>query len=169
MVQYRRNFVPGGTYFFTVTLADRRASLLKDHADALLAAIRRIRDLHPWQTDAMVILSDHLHAIWTLPDSDTDYTSRWRMMKALFTRTLRDRAATDHTPWQSRYWEHTIRDERDLAQHVAYVHYNPVKHGHAARPVDWQWSTIHRYIRDGQLAEDWAVAPDLSVDESVDE
>lgn len=166
MVQYRRNFVPGGTYFFTVTLADRRSSLLTDHADALLAAIRRVRDLHPWQTDALVILPDHVHAIWTLPDGDADYPSRWRMIKALFTRALRGCAEVDQAPWQSRYWEHTIRDDHDLAQHVAYVHYNPVKHGYVARPVEWQWSTIHRYVRDRQIAENWAVEPtDVNVPE----
>lgn len=161
MVQYRRNFVPGGTYFFTLTLRDRRTSLLIDHADALVAAIRRVRELHPWQTDALVILPDHLHAVWTLPEGDANYSNRWRMIKALFTKVLRERAHVDASPWQSRYWEHTIRDERDLEQHVAYVHSNPVKHGLASRPADWQWSTSHRYVRSGRVSEDWAVATDL--------
>ena len=165
MVQYRRNFVRGGTYFFTVTLKNRRASLLVDHAELLIAAIRRVRDLHPWQTDAMVVLPDHLHAIWTLPDGDANYPVRWRMIKALFTKNLCDQTGTEGTPWQSRYWEHTIRDDHDLTQHVAYVHYNPVKHGHVARPVEWRWSTVHRYIRDGLVPADWAVTSELSVGE----
>lgn len=165
MVHYRRNFVPGGTYFFTVTLRDRRASLLIDHADALVAAIRRVRELHPWQTDALVILPDHLHAVWTLPEGDADYSARWRMIKALFTKALRERTHADVSVWQSRFWEHTIRDEHDLVQHVAYVHYNPVKHGHVLLPAQWEWSTIHRDIRAGLVPADWAAVPILEMDE----
>ncbi|MBL8311352.1 MAG: transposase [Burkholderiales bacterium] len=146
-------------------MADRRASLLTDHADALVAAMRQVREKRPWQTDAMVILPDHLHAIWTLPDGDANYPGRWRMIEALFTKHLRDRTDVNGAPWQSRYWEHTIRDEHDLAQHVAYVHYNPVKHGYVVRPVDWRWSTLHRYIRDGLVPADWAAASDLNVEE----
>ena len=156
MVQYRRNFVPGGTYFFTVTLRDRRTSLLIDHADALVAAIRRVRELHPWQTDALVILPDHLHAVWTLPEGDADYSARWRMIKALFTKALRERTYADANAWQSRFWEHTIRDECDLANHIDYIHINPVKHGHVSRAADWPHSSIHRFIADGIVSSDWA-------------
>lgn len=168
MVAYRRNFVAGGTYFFTVTLRDRRSPLLVERIEDLRAAYHRVRCERPFTTDAIVVLPDHLHCIWTLPPGDADYAGRWKAIKARFTSACRragvaltrdDAGAYDL--WQRRYWEHTIRDERDLEQHVAYVHSNPVKHGLASRPADWQWSTSHRYVRSGRVSEDWAVATDL--------
>jgi putative transposase len=163
MVRYRRNFVPGGTYFFTVTLADRRACILVDHIATLRAAFRTTRSERPFTIDAIVILPDHLHAVMTLPSTDSDFSGRWRRIKSLFTRTIvttgtavrRDRRG-EYSLWQSRFWEHTIRDEADFARHVDYVHYNPVKHGLVKRVRDWPYSSFHRYVRLGVLPEDWA-------------
>src|SRR5689334_1959829 len=88
MVRYRRNFVPGGTYFFTVTLADRSSCALLDHIDALRAAFRITRRERPFTIDAIVILPEHLHAIWTLPQGDADFSGRWKRIKAHFTHSL---------------------------------------------------------------------------------
>ena len=163
MVQYRRNYVAGGTYFFTVTLDDRKSTALVDHISALRAAFRTVRHEHPFTIDAIVILPDHLHAIWTLPDGDDDFSDRWRRIKAHFTRRLvaADLAIARHSNgeyalWQRRYWEHTIRDERDFERHVDYVHFNPVKHGLVSRVCDWPYSSFHRYVRHGLLPNDWA-------------
>lgn len=163
MTNYRRAFVPGATYFFTVNLADRRKTLLVDHIDLLRNAVRYTRQRHPFVIDAMVVLPDHLHAIWTLPSDDADFPLRWRLIKTWFSRNLplgehRRTSRVDKGErgiWQRRYWEHLVRDETDFARHVDYIHWNPVKHGHAALVEDWPYSTFHRFVRDGVLAEDW--------------
>lgn len=155
MVRYRRNYVPGGTYFFTVTLRDRRSDWLARHIDLLRTAISRTRSHHPFRIDAMVVLPDHLHMIMTLPEGDADYSLRWRRIKALFTRGLQLRGLATQGIWQRRFWEHTVRDDDDLQRHVDYIHFNPVKHDHAAKPADWPYSTIHRDIADGRIRTDW--------------
>lgn len=163
MVRYRRNFVPGGTYFFTVTLADRTSSVLVDHMSALRTAFRVVRHERPFAIDAVAILPEHLHAIWTLPSGDSDFSGRWRRIKAHFTHqlviagipVLRHRNG-EYALWQRRFWEHTIRNERDFERHVDYVHFNPVKHGHVSRVADWPYSSFHAYVRRNLLPPDWA-------------
>ncbi len=163
MVNYRRNFIPGGTFFFTVTLADRRSKLLVDHVDLLRNALRVARQERPFVIDAVVILPDHLHAILTLPPDDSDFSGRWRRIKGHFSSALIDastelkrRSNGSLAVWQRRFWEHTIRDEGDYARHVDYIHFNPVKHGLVQRVRDWPYSSFHRYVKDGILPEDWA-------------
>src|SRR5262245_18124287 len=138
MTNYRRNVVPGGTYFFTLNLVDWRSRLLTQNIAALRSAFREIRSRHPFGIDAIVVLPDHLHALWTLPAGDTGFAMRWRLIKSAFSRTLPKLEAISASRsargergiWQRRYWEHTVRDERDFAHHVDYIHFNPVKHGH---------------------------------------
>ncbi len=164
MTSYRRNFIPGASYFFTLNLADRHERLLTDRIALLRSAFRNIRARHPFTIDAIVILPDHLHAIWTLPDKDHDFAMRWRLIKSTFSRALprtekisasRVRHA-ERGIWQRRYWEHTLRDERDFAQHVDYIHFNPVKHGHVTCVADWPFSSFHRMVKLGVYPEDWA-------------
>jgi len=162
MVAYRRNFVPGGTFFFTVALADRRASVLIDHVDALRTAFRITRKERPFTVEAIVILPDHLHAMFTLPSDDSDFSGRWRRIKSLFTHkviALGFSAARndkgEYQLWQRRFWEHTIRNETDFERHADYIHYNPVKHGLVSQVVDWRYSSFHRYVRQGVLPSDW--------------
>ena len=159
MVLYRRNFVPGGTCFFTVTLADRQASLLTERIDALGAAFRQCRTVHPFETLAIVVLPEHLHCIWTLPDGEAEYAMRWSLIKRAFTRRQYHHGPTPagmkRAVWRPRYREHNLRDEADLQRHIDYVHYNPVKHGHARRPTDWRHSSVHRYVRHGWLPAGW--------------
>ena len=168
MTEYRRNFVPGGSYFFTVNLTDRRLSLLTDHIEKLRGAFRYTRRHHPFTVDAIVVLPDHLHAIWTLPKGEWDFATRWRLAKATFSRGLpggewvspsRARKG-ERGIWQRRYWEHTLRDEDDFARHADYIHFNPVKHGHVPRVADWPYSSFHRMVRLGRYPEDWAGAFD---------
>jgi putative transposase len=161
MVRYRRNFLPGGTFFFTVTLADRHSSALVDHVAALRTAFRTTRRERPFAIEAIVVLPDHLHAIFTLPDAD--FSARWRRIKGHFSSALIDagvriaRASNgDLALWQRRFWEHTIRDEKDFEKHVDYIHFNPIKHGLVERVRDWPHSSFHRYVQQGLLAEDWA-------------
>jgi putative transposase len=163
MVRYRRNFVPGGTYFFTVTLADRRSSALVDHICALREAFRTARRERPFTIDAIVVLPDHLHAIFTLPEGDADFSGRWRRIKGHFSSHMIAVAAfverrpnAEYALWQRRFWEHTIRNEKDFARHVDYIHFNPIKHGLVSRVRDWPHSSFHLYVRQGILVEDWA-------------
>src|SRR5207237_10414847 len=115
---------------------------------------------------AAVILPDLLHAIWTLPDGDADFATRWRLIKSGFSRALPGgerisacRAAKgERGIWQRRYWEHTLRDEDDFARHLDYIHFNPVKHGHIARPQDWAYSSFRRWVRLGAYPLAWADA-----------
>jgi putative transposase len=162
MVRYRRNFVPGGIFFFTVTIDDRRSSVLIDHVASLRAAFRKARNVQPFALNAVVILPDHLHAIMTLPSGDWDFSGRWRRIKAGFTRSvvaagmpvLCDNRG-EYSLWQKRFWEHTVRDDRDFERCADYIHFNPVKHGLASSPAKWRFSSLHRYIRAGLLPRDW--------------
>jgi putative transposase len=163
MVGYRRNLVAGGTYFFTVTLEDRRSRALVDHISALRDAFRTARRERPFVIDAIVILPDHLHAIFTLPLEDSDFSGRWRRIKGHFSSHMIAAGASEerhpngeYALWQRRFWEHTIRNEKDFARHVDYIHFNPIKHGLVSRVSDWPHSSFHLYVRRGILPEDWA-------------
>ena len=163
MVRYRRNFVAGGTFFFTVTLADRRSQALTEHISALRTAMRQTRHAQPFAIDAIVVLPDHLHIVMTLPEGDADYSNRWRLIKRRFT----DAVLQSRVPvarhrngelalWQRRFWEHTIRNSEDFDRHIDYIHFNPIKHGLVSRVHDWPFSSFHRFVRQGLLPEDWA-------------
>jgi len=164
MPDYRRNRIPGGTYFFTVNLLERSSSVLVNHIDALRDAVRMVRVRHSFHIDAWVVLPDHMHAIWTLPDGDSDYSGRWKAIKIAFTKALPKtegispvRAARgERGIWQRRFWEHTIRDEEDYSAHMDYVHINPVKHGLVSHVRDWPHSSFHRCVSRGVYAPDWA-------------
>ena len=154
-MQYRRAFVPGATYFFTVVTAGRRPVFADVEAcDGLRNALRRTAEGRPFTVDAVVVLPDHLHCLWTLPPGDADYATRWRLIKTRVTRTH----GGGRSLWQPRYWEHLIRDESDYRQHVEYIHYNPVKHGYVTQASEWPYSSFRRYVREGLYAEDWGSA-----------
>jgi putative transposase len=164
MPHYIRATIPGGTFFFTVALLERRRRLLVEHIDELRAAFRNVRRTRPFAIDAVVILPDHLHCIWTLPAGDADFSTRWRLIKTAFARSIpngerlstRRERTGERGIWQRRFWEHAIRDDTDCARHVDYIHFNPVKHGHVGRAVDWPYSSLHRYVREGIYPPDWA-------------
>ncbi len=169
MPNYRRNFVPGGTYFFTV-VTERRTSLFSnDRARTLLGNVmRRCFLRYPLDVVAIVLLPDHLHALWALPAGDDRYSMRWRWIKREFTRQWLTHGGAEQRRrpsrlrqrrrglWQRRFWEHTIRDESDLEAHFDYIHYNPVKHQLVQRPRDWPWSSFHRWVRLGHYSIHWA-------------
>nr|WP_314628830.1 transposase [uncultured Janthinobacterium sp.] len=150
-MRYRRAFQPGGSFFFTVVAAHRRPVFASATAvDLLRDAFRAVRQQRPFDIDAIVILPDHWHCIWTLSDGDADFMTRWRLIKTWFSK------HSDLKPiWQQRYWEHVLRDARDLARHVEYIHYNPVKHGLVSKVIDWPYSSFHRYVALGWCAADW--------------
>ena len=166
MPRYRRFRRKGGTYFFTVNLARRGSRLLVDEIEALRDAVRVTQSERPFEIDAMVVLPDHLHAVWTLPPGDADFSTRWGAIKARFTRrvgfhptdpgrqvgwkpTLRSPskiARQEGKVWQRRFWEHCVRDEAEYRAYVAYCWTNPVKHGFVAGATEWPYSSIHRDV-----------------------
>jgi putative transposase len=159
MPDYRRDRTPGGCYFFTVNLADRGCDLLVSNIGLLRNTVWAVRANHPFTIDAWVVLPEHMHAIWTMPAGDCDYSTRWATIKRLFSWGLANGEARNESRvakrergiWQRRFWEHKIRDERDYATHVDYVHFKPVKHGLVNDPAAWPFSTIHRALRRGDV------------------
>ncbi|KTD22973.1 REP-associated tyrosine transposase [Legionella londiniensis] len=167
MVYYRRDYTEGAIYFFTLTLHNRRATYLTTYIHLLGKSFRDVRAKYPFSTLAVAILPDHLHIIWQLPDNECNYSMRWRLIKTNFTKSLlketihfKKNKRGEYQLWQSRFWEHRIRDETDLQKHVDYIHYNPVKHGYAAKANQWPHSSIHRYIKEGIIPCDWACEPE---------
>ena len=164
MPDYRRVRVPGGTYFFTINLLERRSDLLVRHIDALREAVRRTRRERPFRIDAWVVLPDHMHCIIRLLDGDDDFSNR---IKAIQTRFVRSLPATERRScvrvtrgeraiWQRRFWEHANRGDVDYARHMDYVHFNPVKHGYVTFVRNWPFSTFHRLAQAGLYSSDWA-------------
>ena len=164
MPNYRRNHIEGGCYFFTINLLERhRNPLLVQHIDVLRNVIRRVRMKYPFYIDAWVVLPDHMHCIWTLPIGDIDYSTRIRLIKTLFVNEMPKleqlskvrQQRGEHGIWQRCFWEHTIRNEEDYANHMDYLHYNPVKHGHVTRVGDWPYSTFRYHVKNGVYPENW--------------
>ncbi|QDS96210.1 Transposase IS200 like protein [Roseimaritima multifibrata] len=168
MSDYRRYFVPGGTFFFTVVTYGRRPILTTDDGREFLRnSLTSVRKRHPFLLVANVLLPDHWHLIMQLPSGDDRYSLRMKQIKAKFTDQwleagLPEPVVTESQGkrgergiWQPRYWEHTVRDEADLERCADYVHWNPRKHKLVDRVRDWQWSSFHRFVRLGQYDIDW--------------
>ncbi len=162
MSNYRRIRIDGGIFFFTLALADRSSDLLVRDIDRLRQVYAAVQRRRPFDTVAICILPDHLHAIWALPPGDSDFSRRWNLIKGNFSRGLpagpRSRSKLvkrEKGIWQRRYWEHAIRNEKDFARHIDYIHFNPVKHGLVPRVRDWPHSSFHRYVERGELPVDW--------------
>jgi putative transposase len=164
MANYRRNFIPGGSFFFTVNLADRSSTLLIDRIAYLRKAFHYTRTRHAFAVDAIVVLPEHLHTIWTLRPGDSDFALRWRLIKTMFSRSIElcERRSASRSAkgergiWQRRYWEHTLRDEKDFERHCHYIHFNPVKHGHVSTVNGWPYSSFQRFVRLGVYPLNWA-------------
>jgi len=168
MSRYRRNYVEGGTYFFTVVTYRRRPFLTSDLArDCLRNAIEAIKKKRPFEIVAVVLLPDHLHTVWTLPTGDANYSMRWRRIKEEFTKAYLARGGTELSQsrsrrkhgqrgiWHKRFWEHTVCDETDLERCCDYIHWNPRKHVLVSRVGDWSYSSFHRFVTAGQYDPDW--------------
>lgn len=177
-MQYRRDRTAGGTFFFTVVKHKRRNILCApENVNLLKDVLKNIKKRHPFEIDAFVLLPDHLHCIWTLPDGDRDFSKRWRLIKSYFTRGCDKRYKLDRSHsrqgkkeqaiWQRRFWEHRIRDDGDMIRHVEYIHYNPVKHGLVKSPGEWAHSSFHRYVKEGIYCEEWGANEALSFDANV--
>lgn len=146
-------------------MVERKRRLLTEHIEDLRDAFRKVEQAHPFHIDAIVILPDHLHALWTLPEGDDDFSLRWRQIKSAFFRAIGtgERISKSRTQkkergiWQRRFWEHLIRGERDFSNHLDYIHFNPVKHGYVTKPDDWAYSSIHRYIFLGVYSPGWTI------------
>ena len=167
-MEYRRALIKGGTYFFTLVTHNRRQFLCQPENISLLReSFRYVMQRHPFKIDAIVILPEHLHCIWTLPDGDSNFPTRWRLIKSYFSRhcdaqyhgkmTSSRQKKKEQTLWQRRFWEHQIQTEQDLVHHIDYIHYNPVKHGLVNVPLAWKYSSFHRYVHQGIYHLKWGV------------
>jgi putative transposase len=171
MTNYRRIYRPGATWFFTVNLAERKENRrLVENIDGLRNAFDLVKTRHPFKIDAVVILPEHLHCIWTLPPNDTDFSTRWGLIKASFSRAIEkdERISPSRQKrgerglWQRRFWEHQIRDEADFYRHIDYIHWNPVKHGWVRQVADWPHSSFHTYVERGIYPKHWCGMVDSS-------
>ena len=177
-MQYRRAREQGGTYFFTLVTRKRRKILYNpENIELLREAFKYVLDRHPFTIDAHVILPDHLHFIWTLPGGDQNFSTRWRLIKSYFTRNIDPchkeqtrgsrLAKKEQTIWQRRFWEHLIRDEKDMKNHIEYIHFNPVKHGLVKAPRDWHLSSFHKYVRSGLYESAWGAMMKIKFADNV--
>ena len=165
MPEYRRIWVPGGTYFFTVNLLERQNNnLLVRNIGLLREVVRKVRNNHQFEIHGWVVLPDHIHCIMSLPNGDSDFALRWRLIKSGFSKQLpkNERLSKSRIKrgergiWQRRYWEHMIRDQSDFNAHMDYIHINPVKHGFVSKVKDWSYSTFHKLVEQGIYESDWA-------------
>ena len=180
MPEYRRFYQPGGQYFLTVVTYERRPLLTGPLARQLLReAWKTTAARFPFRVEALCLMPDHIHCIWTLPENDADFSVRWNQIKSQFSKaymgateqpdSIRGNRSTSRkrrgeaTIWQRRFWEHLIRDEHDFARHVDYIHYNPVKHGLVEWAGEWRWSSFHRYLSEGLYDREWGWVPPPSL------
>ena len=171
MTSYRRAYVPGGCYFFTIATHHRRRFLCEPLArNALRTAFTEVRQRWSFQVNAIVLLPEHMHCIWTLPENDVDFSMRWNRIKGRFSKLWLNNGGTEVAPsvsrsgrrergiWQRRFFEHCCRDESDFRRCVDYIHVNPLKHGLVSRVRDWPWSSFHRYVTQGEYDLEWGSA-----------
>ncbi|MFA5055264.1 MAG: transposase [Dehalococcoidia bacterium] len=170
MPDYRRAYIKGGTFFFTVVTNGRCPTFSdKTAVDLLKASFRRVMLAHPFKMDSIVVLPDHFHCIWMLPENDSDFSMRWRLIKSDFSRNYLGSSASiksasrqmkkERGIWQRRFWEHMIRDKADLNTHRDYIHYNPVKHGLVDSPAKWEYSSFNSFMGKGLYPADWGSVP----------
>ena len=174
MPAYLRSKTSGGTFFFTVvTFQRRRLFADPENLEVLRTIIAEVQKDYPFILDAWAFLPDHLHCLWTLPPEETDYSKRWGIIKARFTKVISPEAGRsalltgskirqrESTIWQRRFWEHQIRDERDLQVHLDYVHFNPVKHGLVHSPGQWPYSSFKDFVGRNLYPDNWGENLDL--------
>ncbi len=155
-MDYQRVWQPGGCYFFTVVTHQRQMLFAqKEYIQYLREGFQHIHKKRPFTIDAIVVLPDHIHCIWRLPVNDTDYATRWRLIKHFVTCKINNNYESKIKIWQKRYWEHCLRDENDWRNHMDYIHYNPVKHGYVSSPLEWPYSSFARAVENGRYSKDW--------------
>jgi putative transposase len=169
MPEYHRYYRIGGTYFFTV-VTYRRYPVFREESvvDLLRDCFSLVKNIYPFSIDAIVILPDHLHTIWTLPEKDSDFSTRWKLIKSTFSKQInksydiRLRESLfrkgESGIWQRRFWEHLIRGQEDFNSHCDYIHYNPVKHGLVKSPSEWKYSSFNKYVERGLYEPDWGIS-----------
>lgn len=156
MMDYRRVWQAGGSYFFTVVTHQRQHLLTQnEYLKYLRQAFQHVRKKRPFTIDAIVILPDHLHCLWKLPPDDDDFATRWRLIKHFVSCGINKNLNNKEVIWQKRYWEHCIRNESDWKNHMDYIHYNPVKHGYVTSPMEWSYSSFSNAVEKGLYNKNW--------------
>ncbi len=158
MSQYKRCYQAGGNYFFTLVTYQRRPLFSNpENVKHFKVAINKVKKNHPFSLNAIVILPDHLHCLWKLPENDHDFSTRWRLIKRFFSMEIKTSSnqRKEKEVWQRRFWEHIIRDEHDWQKHIDYIHYNPVKHGLVKSPGEWEHSSFNYWVEKGLYEPEW--------------
>lgn len=176
MPNYKRYYTSNAYYFFTVVTYKRQPIFQDINAIQLLKeSIQTIKQKYPFTIEAIVILPDHIHCVWKMNEKDVYYSKRWQFIKMYFSKQYKKEDQSTITPtssrffkrektiWQRRFWEHRIRNEKDLYQHFDYIHYNPVKHGYVNNPKDWEWSTFHKFVENGWYDSEWGMCEPKSI------
>jgi putative transposase len=164
MPHYRRDYC-GIYWFFTVVTHGRQRILTSETArECLRSAIKDCRSRYPFNIEAWVLLPDHLHAVWQLPEDDLNYSRRWSIIKRRFTQQYPSHCTLQPPYWQKRFWAHRVDDENDYARHMDYTHYNPVKHGLVDTASKWPWSSFHRTVAQELYPADWGFGIELPPD-----
>lgn len=172
MSNYKRSKTPGACYFFTVvTYKKQEISTHPESRKILHTVISEVKKEYPFKINAWVLLPEHIHCIWTLPDGDADYSKRWGLIKLRFSNQTKNlffrpelinkskQKHRESSIWQRRFWEHEIRDQKDYNQHMDYIYYNPVKHRQVSQVIDWPYSTFHRDAQKGMYSSNWGGNP----------
>jgi len=162
-MEFRRQYQAGGCYFFTVVTRDRRPILTcPENISRLRSVFLHVKSKRPFAIEAIVVLPDHLHTVWRLPEGDADCSTRWRMIKHDFSvvsqggvKSLSQQRKGEKGIWQRRFWEHVIRNETDWRRHIDYIHYNPVKHHYVNSPSAWPYSSFLLAVGKGWYPSDW--------------
>ena len=177
-MQYRRSQAQGATFFFTVVTYNRKRLLCHEANVTLIKeSFQHVIKRHTFTIRAFVLLPDHIHCIWSLPENDNNFSMRWRLIKGYFSKYCKSEYKKFQSTsrqnkgeqgiWQRRFWEHQIRNEVDFIKHVEYIHFNPVKHGLVKSPIDWPYSSFHRYVKQGTYDSDWGAGAEINFDENV--
>ena len=175
MANYRRAIAPGGTFFFTVVTYRRRSIFDQPEGRKILReVVQEVREQYPFIIDAWVLLPEHMHCIWTLPQESSNFSIRWNRIKSGFSKKAKSvyhleewmndskRKHREATIWQRRFWEHQIRNDWEYQVYMDHTHFNPVKHGLVEMVIDWPYSSFHRYVRLGIYPEQWGGTTDRS-------
>ena len=180
MSQYKRNFENGGTYFFIVVAYKRQKIFIGPSIDILRSCFKKAITEAPFTLEEIVVLPDHVHCIWRLPDGDNDFSTRWKKIKGDFSKGHQQMIGTPEKMisesmkkkgesgiWQRRFWEHTIRDEHDFQAHCDYIHYNPVKHSYVQAPGEWPHSSFRRFVKAGLYDNSWGSMQSPELPENI--
>ncbi|MCD6162410.1 MAG: transposase [candidate division Zixibacteria bacterium] len=163
----KRYYNEGNIYFITCVTQNRERILIQ-HQSQLKDSIRKYKAELNFSIIAWVILPDHFHMI--INPRDNNLSKLFNKIKLSFSKKFRYLSGVNKGRiWQSRFWDHVIRNQEDMNNHIDYIHYNPVKYGYMKSPFDWEHSSINEYFKRGYYSKDWGVMDEIKFDDDYGE